>query len=109
MTDQNSDSDMNQQFEQIVLMSKELQSLIRQGVKNGISERIQARDQCLRQWFDQVASQMQLAQEQESALADILETEKALLQQLQQEQKKLANQQAGRRKSSEYQKIGRTH
>lgn len=100
---------MDDQFEAIRQLSLELQSLIRQGVKEGISQRIEARDLMLRAWFEQVSGFIQLTQHQETTLVGILETEKKLLAKLEQEQRKLAKNQNGIKYSQQYARVGKGH
>jgi hypothetical protein len=103
------DKSMAEQFEAIRQLSLELQSLIRQGVKEGVSQRIETRDLMLRAWFEQVGGFIQLTQHQEATLVEIMESEKQLLAKLEQEQRKLAKNQSGIKRSQEYARVGKDH
>lgn len=94
-------------FGQIRLLSEEIRSLLRQGVREGVNERIQTRDQLLRQWFAEIQSLMDMTREQQDFLEQLLEQERALLEQIRAEQTEIADQQRNRRKMSSYQNISR--
>lgn len=99
---------MNQDlFEQVKLLSLEIQSLIRQGVKEGVAERIEQRNQLLKQWFSEVNELIGLTNEQQHFLENLLQQEQSLLDQLEQQQQELSGRERGKKKISAYQNISR--
>ncbi|ASP40615.1 hypothetical protein CHH28_18935 [Bacterioplanes sanyensis] len=94
-------------FEQVKLLSLEVQSLIRQGVKEGVSERIDQRNELLREWFAQVNELIGLTNEQQQFLEQLLQQEQHLLDELEQQQKSLSGHERGKKKLSAYQTISR--
>ncbi|GGY39349.1 hypothetical protein GCM10011297_10690 [Bacterioplanes sanyensis] len=94
-------------FERIKLLSLEVQSLVRQGVKDGVPERIDERNALLRQWFAEVNDLMTLTNEQQQFLEQLLQQEQQLLTQLEQEQHELSSHERGKKKVSAYQSISR--
>jgi len=89
-------------FEQVKSLSLEIRSLIRQGVKNGVDERIQQRNTLLKEWFAGISQLIQITNEQQSFLEQLLKDEKQLVTELQQEQSDLARQQSNRKKAGLY-------
>lgn len=89
-------------FEQVKNLSLELRSLIRQGVKDGVEERIVRRNELLQEWFGGVKELIQMTNEQQQFLELLLKEEQELLDFLRQEQTELAGQQRGQRKASQY-------
>ena len=94
-------------FDEIRLLSSEIQSLLRQGVREGVNERIVYRDRILRAWFATVKSSIELTRQQQEFLEHLLEVEKALLEQIRSEQSTLASHQRGRQQTRQYQNISR--
>lgn len=90
-------------FTRIREMSLEIQSLIRQGVKDGVEERIQQRNELLQQWFAGISELIQLTSEQQAFLEKLLLEEQQLVEMLRLEQTDLHQQQSGRKKASFYQ------
>lgn len=89
-------------FEQVKSLSLEIRSLIRQGVKNGVDERIQQRNTLLQEWFAGISQLIQITNEQQSFLEQLLKDEKQLVTELQLEQSDLARQQSNRKKAGLY-------
>ncbi|WP_028292577.1 hypothetical protein [Oceanobacter kriegii] len=85
-------SQLEAEFEHIRLMSLEIQSLIKQGVKKGVQERLQERDIRLRSWFEAINGVINLTQHNQTVLEQILAEERALVAQLKSEQGSLASQ-----------------
>lgn len=96
------DSDSSALFEQIKLCSMEIHSLIRQGVRQGIDERITTRNQLMQTWFQQIQAQIQITDQQQEFLENLLKEERALLHQLQDEQQKMTDHQTAARKLQSY-------
>lgn len=94
-------------FQEIRLLSSEIHSLLRQGVREGVNERIQYRDGVLREWFASVKSSIDLTMQQQDYLENLLETEKALLAEIKQEQSEIAGKQRGQKQTASYQNISR--
>lgn len=94
-------------FEEIRLLSSEIQSLLRQGVRDGVNERIVYRDGILRAWFASVKSSIDLTRQQQEFLENLLEVEKALLEQIRDEQSTLASHQRGHKQTRHYQSMSR--
>lgn len=92
----------NELYVQVKNLSLELRSLIRQGVKEGVAERIDQRNQLLEEWFNGVKELIQLTNEQQQFLEVLLVEEQDLLSNLQQEQKDIAQQQRQQRNLSKY-------
>lgn len=92
-------------FARIKGISLEIHSLIRQGVKDGINERIDQRNTLLQEWMADVNHEMNTAQEQQLFLEHLLAEEQSLLAQLEQEQKDIQQGVRGRQKLSQYQNI----
>lgn len=92
----------NELYAQVKNLSLELRSLIRQGVKEGVAERIEQRNQLLEQWFSGVKELIDLTNEQQLFLENLLVEEQELLSDLQQEQQQLAQQQRQQRNVSKY-------
>lgn len=92
----------NDLYAQVKNLSLELRSLIRQGVKEGVAERIERRNQLLEEWFNGVKELIQLTNEQQQFLENLLVEEQELLSDLQQEQQELAQQQRQQRNVSKY-------
>ncbi|HBS42431.1 MAG TPA: hypothetical protein DEA26_07115, partial [Oceanospirillales bacterium] len=86
---------MSDLFEQVKNLSLELRSLIRQGVKDGVDDRIQMRNTLLQQWFGEISDLIQLTNEQQQFLEDLLTEEQQLLSELQAEQRKLSGHEQG--------------
>ena len=98
---------MSDLFEQVKNLSLELRSLIRQGVKDGVDERIQMRNTLLQQWFGEISDLIQLTNEQQQFLEDLLTEEQQLLSELQAEQRKLSGHEQGKKKLNSYQQVSR--
>lgn len=92
----------NELYAQVKNLSLELRSLIRQGVKDGVAERIDQRNQLLEQWFSGVKELIDLTNEQQLFLENLLLEEQELLSDLQQEQQQLAQKQRQQRNVSKY-------
>lgn len=90
-------------FTRIREMSLEIQSLIRQGVKEGVEERINKRNQLLQEWFAGISKLIQMTNEQQVFLEKLLLEEQQLVEILRLEQTDLHQQQSGRKKASFYQ------
>lgn len=90
-------------FTRIREMSLEIQSLIRQGVKEGVEERINKRNQLLQEWFAGISKLIQMTNEQQVFLEKLLLEEQQLVEMLRLEQTDLHQQQSGRKKASFYQ------
>ena len=89
-------------FEQVKVLSLEVRSLIRQGVKEGVEARIIRRNELLQEWFSNVKELIQMTNEQQGFLEELLIEEQRLLDDLQQEQKMLVGQQRGQRNANNY-------
>jgi uncharacterized membrane-anchored protein YhcB (DUF1043 family) len=99
---------MNQDlFERLKLLSLEIQSLVRQGVKDGVPERIDERNALLRQWFAEVNDLMTMTNEQQQFLEQLLQQEQNLLSKLEQEQRELSSHERGKKKVSAYHSVSR--
>ncbi|MAR01477.1 MAG: hypothetical protein CMI00_13185 [Oceanospirillaceae bacterium] len=98
---------MSDLFEQVKNLSLELRSLIRQGVKDGVDDRIQMRNTLLQQWFGEISDLIQLTNEQQQFLEDLLTEEQQLLSELQAEQRKLSGHEQGKKKLNSYQQVSR--
>ncbi len=92
-------------FEQVKNLSLELRSLIRQGVREGVDERIQRRNELLQQWFAQISELIDMTNEQQEFLEGLLQEEQQLLADLQQEQKSIASRRSGKKKLSQYEQL----
>lgn len=93
----------DQLFTEIQEMSLEIQSLIRQGVKDGVEERINKRNELLQEWFAGISQLIQMTNEQQTYLETLLMEEQQLVEMLRLEQTDLHLQQSGRKKASFYQ------
>ena len=94
---------MNEQlFNEVKSLSLELRSLIRQGVKEGVEERIIRRNELLQEWFSGIKELIQMTNEQQQFLENLLKEEQQLLDMLQQEQTDIVGQQRSQRKASQY-------
>jgi len=89
-------------FTQVKNLSLELRSLIRQGVKEGVEERINKRNELMQEWFAQVSDLIELTNEQQTFLEDLLKEEQGLLEQLQREQVQLGKDQQGQKNVKKY-------
>ncbi|MFY9180463.1 MAG: hypothetical protein WAO12_11895 [Venatoribacter sp.] len=89
-------------FEQVKSLSLELRTLIRQGVKEGVDERIERRNELLQTWFAGVQQLIDMTNEQQAFLEALLKEEQLLLHSLQQEQKELAAQSRGQKNAKQY-------
>lgn len=89
-------------FADVKNLSLELRNMIRAGIKEGVSERIEVRNQKLQQWFASVQALIHLTQEQQQFLEELLVEEQELLNTLQQEQHDLAHQQRQARNLTKY-------
>lgn len=92
----------NELFADIKTLSLELRSLIRQGVKEGVDELIEQRNQRLETWFKGVNELINLTNEQQKFLEDLLQEEQQLVHDLQREQKQLAQQQRNHKNLNKY-------
>ncbi|GAA6145821.1 MAG: hypothetical protein CSH37_11905 [Thalassolituus sp.] len=92
----------NDLFSQVKNLSLELRSLIRQGVKEGVDERIQKRNELMQQWFAEVSDLIDLTNEQQVFLEDLLKEEQELLEQLKAEQQQVGVQQQGQKNVKKY-------
>ena len=90
-------------FGQIRLLSLEIQSLIQQGVKEGVEERINQRNEMLQQWFSGIKELIQMTGDQQAFLEELLRTERQLVEDLRLEQNDLFRQQNNRKKAGLYQ------
>ncbi len=98
---------LEQQFEQIKGLSLEIQSLIRQGVRDGVQPRLETRDRLLRDWFTQINSLIRITGEQEAFLQQLLQTEKTLLADIQQQQQSLGRARQGQKQASHYHRVSK--
>ena len=89
-------------FEQVKVLSLEVRSLIRQGVKEGVETRIIRRNELLQEWFTNIKELIQMTNEQQNFLEELLSEEQKLLDELHQEQQMLAGQQRGQRNANQY-------
>lgn len=89
-------------FAQVKNLSLELRTLIRQGVKEGVEERIDHRNQLLQEWFAGVNELIHMTNEQQSFLENLLQEEQDLLEELKAEQKTLAKQHSNQKKAGQY-------
>jgi len=97
---------MNQEkFARIKNQSLEIQSLIRQGVREGVSELIESRNELLQEWFAEMNELINMTGEQQLFLEQLLKDEQGLLSDLEQEQKQIGQEVRGRRNLSQYTKI----
>ena len=97
---------MNQEkFARIKNQSIEIQTLIRQGVRDGVSELIDSRNEVLQEWFSEMNEMINLTNEQQLFLEQLLKDEQNLLSELEQEQKQIGQEMRGRRNLTQYQKI----
>lgn len=92
----------NELFAEIKTLSLELRSLIRQGVKEGVDELIEKRNQRLEAWMKGVNELINLTNEQQNFLEDLLQEEQQLVNDLQQEQKQLVQQQRNHKNLNKY-------
>lgn len=92
-------------FEEVKNLSLELRSLIRQGVKEGVEERINKRNELMQEWFSQVKDLISLTNEQQVFLEDLLQEEQSLLEMLQREQRDISGAQQGQKKANQYAEI----
>jgi hypothetical protein len=92
----------NDLFSQVKNLSLELRSLIRQGVKEGVDERIQKRNELMQQWFAEVSDLIDLTNEQQVFLEDLLKEEHELIEQLKAEQQQVGVQQQGQKNVKKY-------
>lgn len=86
-----------EKFSRIKNQSLEIQSLIRQGVRQGVSELIDERNLLLQQWFAEMNELINLTNEQQLFLETLLRDEQLLLNELEQEQTDIGKQARGRR------------
>ena len=94
-----------EKFSRIKNQSLEIQSLIRQGVRQGVSELIDERNQLLQQWFAEMNELISLTNEQQLFLETLLRDEQLLLNELEQEQTDIGKQARGRRQLNQYTRI----
>ena len=94
-----------EKFSRIKNQSLEIQSLIRQGVRQGVSELIDERNQLLQQWFTEMNELINLTNEQQLFLETLLRDEQLLLNELEQEQADIGKQARGRRQLNQYTRI----
>jgi len=94
-------------FERLRLMSLEIQSLIKQGVKKGVQERLLERDRLLREWFGAINGVINMTRQQELVLQDILQQEQALVANLKGEQARLAKSSQKHNQVRAYQGMGK--
>ncbi|UTW47302.1 hypothetical protein [Bacterioplanoides sp. SCSIO 12839] len=94
-----------EKFARIKSQSLEIQTLIRQGVREGVSELIDQRNQLLQEWFSEMNELINLTSEQQKFLEELLGVEQSLLNELEQEQKEIGQQMRGQRNLSQYAKI----
>jgi len=94
-----------EKFSRIKNQSLEIQSLIRQGVRQGVSELIDERNLLLQQWFAEMNELINLTNEQQLFLETLLRDEQLLLNELEQEQADIGKQARGRRQLNQYTRI----
>lgn len=92
----------NELFAQVKNLSLELRELIKQGVKEGVAERIEQRNALLQQWFSGIQELIEMTNEQQLFLENLLVEEQQMLDFLQQEQHDLAEQNRNQRKLTQY-------
>lgn len=92
----------NELFARVKNLSLELRQLINDGVKEGVAERIDQRNQLLEEWFGEVKELIDMTNEQQLFLESLLQEEQELLSKLQQEQHDLAAQNRNQRNLSKY-------
>jgi len=92
-------------FARIKNQSLEIQSLVRQGVREGVSDLIDARNQLLQEWFSEMNDLINLTNEQQLFLEQLLSDEQTLLSELEQEQREIGQQMRGQKNISQYAKI----
>lgn len=92
----------NELFARVKNLSLELRQLINDGVKEGVAERIDQRNQLLEEWFGEVKELIDMTNEQQLFLESLLREEQELLSKLQQEQHDLAAQNRNQRNLSKY-------
>ncbi|WP_419811308.1 hypothetical protein [Bacterioplanoides sp.] len=92
-------------FARIKNQSLEIQTLVRQGVREGVSELIDERNRLLQEWFSEMNDLISLTNEQQKFLEELLSVEQTLLNELEQEQKDIGRQMRGQRNLSQYAKI----
>jgi hypothetical protein len=89
-------------FAQVKMLSLELRTLIRQGVKEGVEERIDKRNALLQEWFMGVKALIDLTNDQQLFLEDLLQEEQQLLDELKGEQKVLFQAQRQQQNAKQY-------
>jgi len=94
-----------EKFSRIKNQSLEIQSLIRQGVRQGVSELIDERNLLLQQWFAEMNELINLTNEQQLFLETLLRDEQLLLNEQEQEQADIGKQARGRRQLNQYTRI----
>lgn len=95
-------------FQRMKLRSEEIHSLVRQGVKKGVKEKIEQRNALLQLWFSSLTQATGMTAEQKSYLDTLLSREKDLLGLLAEEQQAYFRHKSGVRKVSQYERISRT-
>lgn len=92
-------------FERIKGLSLEIQSLVKQGVKEGVAERIDVRNNLLQAWFAEINELIEMTNDQQLFLEQLLQEEQGLVRQLEHEQQGLVKQQKNAQNSAKYQNI----
>ena len=92
-------------FLEVKNLSLELRSLIRQGVKEGVEERINKRNELMQQWFAEINDLINLTSEQQIFLEDLLQEEQGLLEELKIEQKQISEHNQGQTKLDRYRQV----
>ncbi|MAD45764.1 MAG: hypothetical protein CMI02_02685 [Oceanospirillaceae bacterium] len=91
------------QFEEIKLLSLEIRSLIKQGVREGVEEKIRSRNEKLQAWFAGISELIDMTNDQQTFLEQLLQEERQLVDELNAEQKNYSSHQKGKRQLGQYQ------
>ena len=94
--------DLDRLFHHVKNLSFEIHSLIRQGVREGVEDRILHRNGLLAEWFTSVQRQIEWTDQQQEFLQDLLAQEQQLLKALEQEQAQLGRHRRASRQLSNY-------
>ena len=96
-------------FDEVKALSLEIRSLIKQGVREGVDEKIRLRNEKLKSWFSAVSRLEDMTPQQRSFMEDLLQEERVLVERLYAEQKGYANHQKGIRQAGKYQQMRDSH
>ncbi|MDK2779484.1 MAG: hypothetical protein KYX62_17710 [Pseudomonadota bacterium] len=94
-------------FERIKLLSLEIRSLVRQGVRKGVDERISKRNEMLQEWFAGISELIDMTNDQQTFLEDLLKEERQLVAELNEEQQAYHRHRKGVNQLKQYSQVSR--